>query len=171
VEKMFSDKNRMIALRSNFRMMRCLDKEIKELEGVVLRQIRMENKFLGLLSVDGIGKILGLTIMLETGDITRFEKVGDYASYGRCVESKKMSNGKKKGKGNQKNGNKYLSWAFVEAAHFAIRFNSKIKGFYDRKKTKTKNVIAIKAVAHKLARACYYIMRDQVCFDVEKAFA
>ena len=62
-------------------------------------------------------------------------------------------------------------WAFVEAAHFAIRYEPKIKRFYQRKKTKTKGVIAIKAVAHKMARACYFLMRDQIPFDVHKAFA
>ena len=60
------------------------------------------------------------------------------ASYCRCVGSQKISNGKKKGQGNTKNGNKYLAWAFVEAANFAIRFNAKIKSFYQRKKAKTK---------------------------------
>jgi transposase len=96
--------------------------------------------------------------------------VGNYASYCRCVGSQKISNGKKKGQGNTKNGNKYLAWAFVEAAHFAIRYNSRIKSFYQRKKAKTKGVVAIKAVAHKLCRACYYIMRDRVAFDITKAF-
>ena len=84
--------------------------------------------------------------------------------------SQKISNGKKKGQGNTKNGNKYLAWAFVEAAHFAIRFNAKIKSFDQRKKAKTKGVVAIKAVAHKLCRACYYIMRDRVPFNITKAF-
>ena len=95
---------------------------------------------------------------------------GKLRSYCRCVGSQKISNGKKKGQGNTKNGNKYLSWAFVEAAHFAIRYNSKIKSFYQRKKAKTKIVVAIKAVAHKLCRACYYIMRDRVAFDITRAF-
>jgi len=54
--------------------------------------------------------------------------------------------------------------------HFAIQFNSKIKSFYQRKKAKTKVVVAIKAVAHKLCRACYYIMKDRVAFNVTKAF-
>ena len=82
-----------------------------------------------------------------------------------------MSNFKKKGEGNRKNGNKYLSWAFVEAAHFAIRANEKIKKFYQRKAAKKNKIIAIKAVAHKLSRACYHIMKDQTVFDVNKAFA
>jgi hypothetical protein len=38
-----------------------------------------------------------------------------------------LSNGKKKGKGNRKNGNVYLAWAFMEAAHFAIRYEPKAK--------------------------------------------
>ena len=109
--------------------------------------------------------------MLETGEITRFPTVGDYASYCRCVGSQKISNGKKKGSGNTKNGNKYLAWAFVEAANFAIRFNARIKSFYQRKKDQEPRALAIKAVAHKLCRACYYIMKDQVAFDVTKAFA
>jgi transposase len=82
-----------------------------------------------------------------------------------------MSNGKRKGKGNTKNGNKYLSWAFVEAANFAIRYEPLIGRFYQRKKDKTHGVLAIKAVAHKLSRACYYVMRDEVPFDVGRAFA
>ena len=75
------------------------------------------------------------------------------------------------GKGNTKNGNKYLSWAFVEAANFAIRYEPLIGRFYQRKKAKTHGVVAIKAVAHKLSRACYYVMRDEVPFDVGRAFA
>ena len=74
-----------------------------------------------LLTIPGIGKILGITIMLEGGDIGRFDKVGNYSSYCRCVKSEKLSNKKKKGEGNRKNGNRYLAWAYVEAAHFCIR--------------------------------------------------
>ncbi len=108
--------------------------------------------------------------MLETGDIERFKKVGHFTSYCRCVGSEKLSNGKKKGQGNTKNGNKYLSWAFVEAANFAVRFNDQAKRYYQRKTVKRNQVIAIKAVAHKLARASYYVMRDHVPFDSDKLF-
>ena len=40
----------------------------------------------------GIGEILGTTILLEKGEIKRFEKVGDYASYCWCVSSERNSN-------------------------------------------------------------------------------
>ena len=71
---------------------------------------------------------------------------------------------------NTKNGNKYLAWAFIEAANFAIRYNDTVKRYYQKKLAKTKVVIARKTVAHKLARACFYVLRDQVDFDVNKAF-
>jgi hypothetical protein len=52
-----------------------------------------------------------------------------------------------------------------------LRYNPQIKRYYQRKRAKTKGVIATKAVAHKLARACYYILRDGSEFDVNRAFA
>ena len=103
-------------------------------------------------------------------DIRRFSTVGQYASYCRCVQSTKISNGKRKGQGNVKNGNPYLAWAYMEAAQFAIRFSPTVQRFYQRKQAKSHLMVARKAVAHKLARACYYIMRDLMPFDVHKAF-
>jgi transposase len=160
-----------LAVKANLSVMRCLEAEIKSLEEIVKERVKLRPAFRYLLTVSGIGQTLALTIMLETGDIRRFPRVGNFASYCRCVGSEKISNGKRKGKGNTKNGNKYLSWAFVEAANFAIRYEPLICRFYQRKKAKTKAVVALKAVAHKLSRACYYVMRDQVPFDVARAFA
>jgi transposase len=171
VDELVPDADLALAIKANLAMLQCADEQIDILEPTVVERVKLKPEFRFLKTVPGIGQILGLTIMLETGDITRFPAVGDFASYCRCVGSKKISNGKKKGSGNTKNGNKYLAWAFVEAANFAIRFNAKIKGFYQRKKSKTNGIVAIKAVAHKLCRACYYIIKDQVAFDMTKAFA
>lgn len=159
-----------LAVKANLSVMCSADQQAQLLEQTVMQRVKLRPQFSFLKTAPGIGEILALTIMLETGDIGRFASVGNYASYCRCVGSQKISNGKTKGKGNTKNGNKYLSWAFVEAANFAIRYNAKIKSFYERKKAKTKIVVALKAVAHKLCRACYYIMRDRVAFDITKAF-
>ncbi len=167
----FDDSNLVLAIDSNRLVMQALDKQIKRLEETVVKQSKLDPRYRYLLSVDGVGKILALTIMLETGDISRFEKVGNFASYCRCVGSTKLSNGKKKGAGNTKNGNKYLSWSFVEAANFAIRFYEPARRYYQRKMAKTKRVVAIKALAHKLARASYYVMRDQVPFDPAKVYS
>lgn len=121
-------------------------------------------------SVPGIGPILGQTILLETGPIERFAGVGNYASYARCVPTDKLSNGKSKGKGNKKNGNRYLGMAFVEAAHYAAIWNPAIKRYYQRKQTKVHTMVAKKTVANKLARACYHMLRKGEVFDVRRAF-
>jgi transposase len=170
VDELLTNPDLALAVKANLSVMLSADEQIEILERTVTQRVKLRPQFCFLKTVPGIGEILALTIMLETGDIRRFATVGNFASYCRCVGSQKISNSKKKGKGNTKNGNKYLAWAFVEAAHFAVRFNSKIKSFDQRKKAKTKGVVAIKAVAHKLCRACYYIMRDRVAFDVTKAF-
>jgi len=170
LEDIITDPNVAQAIASNLSVMSSLRKEIKTIESMVSKQVKLKPEFKKLMSVDGIGVVLATTIMLETGDISRFSKVGNYSSYCRCVDSKRLSNGKKKGVGNVKSGNKYLSWSYMESANFAIRYNERAKRFYQRKLSKTKRVVALKAVAHKLARACYYVMRDQVDFDEVKAF-
>ena len=171
LDRLLSDPLAVQSAKSNLRVYACLNKEMKALEKTILALAKDRIEFGNLQTVCGIGVILALTILLETGDINRFEGPGNYASYCRCVESKKLSNGKKKGINNKRNGNKYLAWAFVEAANFAIRFNPKVNRYYQRKKAKTKGVVAIKAVAHKLARAVYHVLKDGVPFDVERAFA
>ena len=171
VGSLLGNADQVLAAQSNLWVLRCLEEQIGKLERGVKERVKLRPQFRYLKTVHGIGEILALTIMLETGEIKRFAGVGNFASYCRCVGSEKLSNGKRKGSGNTKNGNKYLAWAFVEAANFAVRFNPQIRRFYQRKKAKTNGIVAIKAVAHKLARACYYIMRDEVPFDVAKAFA
>jgi transposase len=171
IDTLLEEPNVASGVRANLEVVRTLNREIARLEREVLEQVKLAGQFMPLLSIPGIGRILALAIMLETGAIERFAKVGQFSSYARCVESKRLSNDKKKGEGNSKCGNKYLAWAFVEAAHFAVRYNARIKRFYERKAAKTNKIVATKAVAHKLARSAYHIMRERVPFDETRAFA
>ena len=164
------DELRGRAIEANVVVMRCLDGAIARLEREVLARVKLRPEFARVRTVPGIGQVLGLTIMLETGTVSRFAKAGRFASYARCVDSERISNGKKKGAGNVKCGNRYLAWAFVEAAHFAVRYEPRIKRFYERKRAKTNAVVAIKAVAHKLARAVWHMLRNEQAFDIGRAF-
>jgi transposase len=159
-----------MAIKSNLILIHTLNQQIDELEDTVLQQLKVKPEFLSLLTIDGIGKILGMTIMLETGDIHRFAAVANFSSYARCVDSSRISNGKKKGANNRKNGNKYLAWAFVEAAHSIIRHNKTAHKFYQRKRAQKNGALATKALAHKLARAAYHVMRNQEPFQLERLF-
>jgi len=151
--------------------MHALSAQIKKIEKAALSRGRLRPEFVPLETVWGIGKILALTIMYEVGDVARFRKVGNFTSYCRLVNTARLSAGKRKGSGNRKNGNPYLSWAYSEAAHHAVRHHPEAQKYFQRKRAKTNGIIAIRALAHKLARASYHVMRDHVDFDPEKAFA
>jgi len=159
------------ALAANVAVIQTLNVQIKKLEEHLGTRVRPRAEFKLLTTVPGIGEILATTIMLETASIERFAGVGNFASYARCVDSKHLSNGKKKGEGNVRNGNKYLAWAFIEAANFARRYCPEAKRFHDRKRAQTNTIVATKALAHKLARACYHMLKEGQPFDVKRCFA
>jgi transposase len=151
-----------------FRHISFLNSEIKQIEKAVEGRVKLADNYERLLTVSGIGRILTMTIMLETGPIQRFPGPGNYASYCRAVKAEHTSNDRKKGEGNSKCGNKYLAWAYTEAATFAVRYSPELRAWYQRKAKLTKRVIALKAMANKLAKACFFILRDGVEFDVKK---
>ena len=159
-----------LALQANVAIIGELGKQIDKLEGCLHERVRLREEFQLLKSAPGIGETLATTIMLETGTVARFAQVGNFSSYCRCVDSERVSNGKKKGEGNVKNGNAYLAWAFIEAANFARRFCPEAKRFYERKRAKTNHIVATKALAHKLARACYHMLREHKPFEVKRCF-
>jgi transposase len=147
-----------------------LDASISRIEKGVLGCAREIPLYQKLLTLPGIGKILGMTITMEVGDIKRFKTDGDFASYCRAVDSRRLSNGKQKGENNPKCGNKYLSWAFVEAANFAKRYDLNCRRWYDRKKARTSTVIAVKALACKLAKAAWHVMAKGTDYDATRMF-
>ena len=159
-----------LAMESNRVICQALQLQIDVLEKRLETQVKLQPGYQLIKTIPGIGQILATTIMLEAGPMTRFADVGNFSSYCRCVDSLHESNGKKKGSGNTKNGNKYLAWAFMEAANFALRYCPEAKRFYERKKNRTNRIVALKSVAHKLARACYHILREQQPFDVKRCF-
>jgi transposase len=168
--ELLPDKSAALAGRVSLALIQTLDQAVDLLEREVQKKAGKRSGYQILITIPGVGQVLGLTILLETGAIERFPDAGHYASYARCVKSEKLSNGKYKGQGNRKNGNRYLAWAFMEAAHFATIWEPEIKRFYQRKLAKSHLMVAKKAVANKLARACYHMLKEHTKFDVTRAF-
>jgi transposase len=144
--------------------------QIRTIERTVLSQVRPDPRWQRLKTIWGVGEVLSLVIHLESGEMTRFASVGNYASYARCVDSRRLSNDKLKGQNNKRNGNGYLEWAFVEAGHFAQANYPRAQAFFARKKAQTNAILARKALAAKLCRAAFYVMRDEVNFDPDLLF-
>ena len=169
-EQIFSDSAVRLMARTAVAVMASLSHHIEEIERYVSGRCRDMAQYRLLTSVPGIGVILGQTIALETGAIERFPGVGNYASYARCVKTEKLSNTKLKGRGNRKNGNRYLAMALMEAAHYAAIWNPTMKRFYQRKRAKSPVMVAKKALANKIARAVYHMLKHQQPFDIARAF-
>jgi transposase len=146
------------------------NEKIRRFEQKVLEHAQVRPAYACLQTLPGVGVILALTIMLETGNIGRFPTVGDYTSYCRCVRAIHRSNGKKKAHHNAKNGNPYLAWAFVEAVHHALRTCPQAKSFYDKKRAQRNGALATKALAAKWSKAAYYMMKRQENFDRTRVF-
>ena len=147
-----------------------LDKSIEQIEKAVLKSARELPCYERLNTLPGVGRILGMTITMEVGEIERFKAQGNLASYCRTVDSQRLSNDKKKGDNNRKCGNKYLAWAFVEAANFAKRYDEQCRKWFDRKAAKTSTVIATKALACKLAKAAWHMMAHDTDYDAARMF-
>ncbi len=111
-----------------------------------------------------------MTITMEAGDIRRFAGPGNFASDCRTVAARRLSNRKSKGENNAQCGNKYPARAFVEAAHFARRYDAQCRQWHDRKAGKTSKVIATKALACKLAKAAWHLMAEGVDYEPRRVF-
>ena len=167
LQQLLQEEHIVLSAQANLDSIRFFAQQIRQLEKAIKNKIKVKKEFQYLMTVPGIGTILAMTIMLEVGDINRFAKVGNFASYSRCVSSQRLSDGKSKGSGNRKNGNRYLSWAFIEAAHLSRRYNERFKSYYNRKIAQANTSLATKALSNKRARICYYIMKNQVPFKEE----
>jgi len=164
LQQLLKEEYIVLSAQANLNTIGFLTQQIRQIEKAIKKKVKLKKAFHQLQTVPGIGIILAMTIMLEVGVIGRFPQVGNFASYCRCVSSDRLSNGKSKGHGNRKNGNRYLSWAFTEAAHLSRRYNERFRSYYNRKVAQANTSLATKALSNKLARICYYIMRDQVPF-------
>jgi transposase len=119
-------------------------------------------------TVPGIGKILSLVLLYEIQDIQRFPRVQDFVSYCRLVKCAKESAGKRYGTSGAKIGNAHLKWAFSEAAVLFLRANPRGQQYLSRLEKRHGKGKALTVLAHKLARAVYYMLKRESAFDMQK---
>ena len=168
--KLYEHPANQLAAQVQIELIQGLAKSINRIEKAVLDCAREIPLYKKLLTIPGVGPILGMTITMEVGDIRRFKTDGDFASYCRMVDARRLSNGKCKADNNSKCGNEYLSWAFVEAANFARRHCEHCRRWYDRKAAKRNKVLATKALGCKLAKAAWHMMAKQTDYDEKRMF-
>lgn len=146
-----------------------LDRQIDRLERLIMAAAKRERwrDLHVLLSVPGIGKVLSLTILYEIGQISRFPRHQEFASYSRLVKGTVASAGKIQGMRGAKMGNGYLKWAFKECILVAKRSHPEIKAMAQRLERKHKKATVNAILAHRMARAVYYMLTNGMAFSME----
>jgi transposase len=146
------------------------DTLLRDVELTILKTAKQHdpNTVYLLQTVPGIGKILSLVILYEIHHIERFPRVQEFASYCRLIKCAKESNGKRSGTSGSKIDNAHLKWAFSEAAVLFLRDNPEGQKFLSRLEKKHDKGKALTILAHKLARAVYYMLKRKVAFDMKR---
>src|SRR6266849_6258478 len=146
------------------------DRLLRDMELTILKTAKQHdaNTLYLLRTVPGIGEILSLVLLYEMHDIQRFPRVQDFVSYCRLVKCAKESAGKRYGTSGTKIGNAYLKWAFSEAAVLFLRNNPAGQKYLARLEKKHGKGKALTILAHKLARAVYYMLKRDTVFDMNK---
>jgi len=170
VSERFNDPHVHKSIEIDLELIAHYDDLLRKLEYFILRTAKQHdpNTIYRLRTVPGIGKILSLVILYEIHDINRFQRPQELASYARLVKCAKESAGKLHGTSGKKIGNVHLKWAFSEAAVGFLRYNPDGKKYYARLERKHGKGKALTVLAHKLARAVYYIWKRDEVFDQQK---
>jgi transposase len=170
IETRFDDPAVRASIEADLAVIDILDVVIARLERAILKAAKVHDRhaFSLIKSVNGIGDIIGLTLLYEIHDIHRFETVQGFMSYCRLVKCWKTSDGKPKGAGCSKRGNHHLKWAFSEAAALFLRGNQKGQKLHSRLVKKHGKAKALGILAAKLGRAVYFMMRRNTPFDLDR---
>jgi transposase len=170
VEEHFPDPSVRKTIEVDVSLIDHYDKLLGEVELYITRSAKAHDvqTFSRLQSVPGIGQILALVILYEIQDIARFPRVQDFVSYSRLVKCAKESGGKRLGTSGKKIGNVHLRWAFAEAAVLFLRHNQPGKEYFTKLEHKHGKPKALTVLAHKLARAVYYMLSREQAFDLTR---
>lgn len=126
-----------------------------------------------LMTLPGVGTILAYTILAEIGWIARFGSAKQLVSYSllapRADDSGFEDHQNPKGRRIGRIGRRTLKWAWIEAAHCAIRGRNRTRAIYDRvtdggKKNKGRGCIV---VANQLCRWAYVVLDKEVDYTEE----
>jgi transposase len=147
-----------------------LDAAIRRLEAAIEDAAKQHypTELAVLQSTPGVGPVIALTITLEIDTVARFATRQQFCSYARLTGAAQESAGKRVGTGNRKQGNAWLKWAFSEAAVLSAQKDERIGRHLDQLAGRMGKPKALAALAHKLGRAFYHMLRTKEVFDIDR---
>src|SRR5262245_51046815 len=169
----FADPSVRRNVETDLALIDAYDAQVSDLELYLTRTAKVDDPqaYARLRSVPGVGPVLGLVLLYEIHDIRRFPEEGQFLSYARLVRCAHESAGKKQGTGGHKIGNAHLKWAFSEATCLLLRASARAKAWLARREKKHGKKRALGALAARLGRAVYHLLRKGETFDEGRFFA
>jgi transposase len=169
----FADASVRKNVEADLALIDAYDEQIRDLELYLTRSAKVDDPqaYARLRSIPGVGAVLSLILLYEIHEIRRFDEVGQFLSYARLVRCVHESAGKKQGTGGHKIGNAHLKWAFSEAVCLLLRQSAKAKTWLARREKKHGKKKALGALAARLGRAVYHLLRKGEVFDEPRFFA
>ncbi len=143
-----------------------LDTHIEHYDQRISDHIRDHPYYQLLRSVYGIGIIHAATIIARVADITRFPTVQGFIRYAGLAVNTRASADKLTYGHLMRQSDKYLRTSFVEASHLVIRYDPGLRAFYDHLAKQKGHGCAICAVARKLARSVYFMLKNSTPYRV-----
>ena len=142
-------------------LLHALDQQIDPLDRAVAEAAEQDGNARLLMTQPGVGPITALAFVLTIGDVSRFPRGKQVASYLGLIPREHSSAGRQKLGSITKQGNRMMRMLLVEAAHRAVRCDPEFRREYlHRCHSSPKNVAKV-AAARKLAVRLYWMLRTQ----------
>lgn len=138
-----------------------LDEQIAELDRAVEKAAQQDKMARLLMTQPGVGPITSLAFVLTIGDVKRFQRGKQVASYLGLIPREHSSGGHQRLGSISKQGNRFLRLLLVEAAHSVIRCDEAVRKQYLHRCHRMPTGVAKVAVARKLAVRLYWMLRTE----------
>ena len=154
-------------LKGYLQLLDHLRRQIAAVTRTINRQLRATPEAKRLQGLPGVGPVLAHTILAEVGDFSRFRSAKHLASYSllapRAFDSGEETDEAPKGRHVGHVGRRTLKWAWIEAAHGAVRRGGRFRAVFDRytdggKRNRNRGYIL---VGHELCRTAYAISKKE----------
>jgi transposase len=143
------------------RVMALLDQQIQSLDLAVKEAAEKDPNAQLLMTQPGVGPVTSMAFVLTLGDVTRFPRGKQVASYLGLIPREYSSGGHQRLGSISKQGNRFMRMLLVEAAQVAVRCDPQFRSEYLHRCHQKPKGVAKVAAARKLAIRLYWILRTQ----------
>lgn len=150
----------LIQIQTSVTMIELLTGKIKELEQIILNELKKDQRKLQILmSIPGIGYVGATTILAEIGNVNDFSTPEKLTKWAGITPRVYQSADKLYTGSITKQGSKHLRWILVEVAHSCIRVkNTMFRTFFDRLYSRSGYKKAIVALARKILKLVWHLL-------------